>query len=65
MNKSPFASKTLWINGLTIAGVVITALVNHELIMEHPGVMSAMTIALSGINMVLRFMTGQPITAGK
>lgn len=64
-SKSPFASKTLWINGLTIAGVIITALVNHELITQNPGVMSALTIALSGINMILRFISGTSISVGK
>lgn len=62
-SKSPISSKTLWVNGLSIAAVVITALTSHELIVEHPAVMSGLTVALSAINMGLRFLTNSPLKA--
>jgi len=61
MSKSPFSSKTLWVNGLTLAAVVLTALVDHQLIVENPAVLAALTMGLSAVNMVLRFVTSQPV----
>ena len=61
MSKSPFASKTLWVNGLTLAAVVLTALVDHQLITENPAVVAALTMGLSAVNMILRFVTSQPV----
>jgi len=61
MSKSPFASKTLWVNGLTLAAVVLTALVDHSLITENPAVLASLTMGLSAVNMVLRFLTNKPV----
>lgn len=62
MSKSPFASKTLWVNGLTLAAVVLTALVDHTLIIDSPAVLAALTMGLSAVNMVLRFLTNKPLS---
>lgn len=63
MSKSPVASKTLWVNGLTLGVVVLTALVDHTLITENPAILAALTMALSGANMVLRFLTNKPLSS--
>ena len=58
--KSIFASRVLWVNGLTVAAAVLTALsgVAHNL---PPDAMPYIVSALAAVNFALRFLTTVPI----
>jgi hypothetical protein len=57
--KSPLASKTLWINGLTLAVSVLTAVAAPDVL--PPSVAPYLVAALAVANLVLRFLTTKPI----
>ena len=54
-HKSPWLSKTLWINGLTFIGSVLLAI-------TATGSPEWAIAALAGVNVALRFITKEPIT---
>lgn len=55
--KSPLLSKTLWINGLTLAATVLTWATG----IVPPEYQPVVTIGLAAVNFALRFLTSQPI----
>ena len=55
--KSPLASKTLWINGLTLVVTILTWATG----IVPPEYQPAVTIGLAVANFVLRFLTDSPI----
>jgi len=65
MSKSPLASKTLWVNGLSLAAAIITVLVDHQLILQYPAVVAGLTMGLSAVNMILRYFTTKPVVEPK
>lgn len=58
--KSPFASKTLWINGLTIAAVILSSLTTQTDLFSAE-TMKWITVGLALTNFGLRFVTTEPI----
>lgn len=60
--KSLLASKTLWVNVLTAAAAVLTALSGSELIPAT--VMPYIVVGLAAVNILLRTITTQPVTLG-
>jgi hypothetical protein len=59
--KSPVASKTLWLNGIILIAGVIGFIAGHEVIVDYPQAAAAMLAIQGALNIVLRFMTSQPI----
>lgn len=59
--KSPMKSKTVWANAAVIAVGVLTYLQGHELIAENPTVVSILAVAVGVGNVILRFITKDPI----
>lgn len=57
--KSPFASKTLWVNVATMIGALSLVVDSHLLSDEHT---RWALFAIAGTNLVMRFFTGQPIS---
>lgn len=57
--KSWLASKTLWLNGLTLAAVVLTALSGSPII--PPTALPYVVGALAAVNFALRFLTDAPL----
>lgn len=55
--KSPLASRTLWLNGLTLLVTVLTWATG----VVPPEWQPAVTIGLAAVNFVLRFITTDPI----
>lgn len=59
--KSPLASKTLWLNLIVLAAGVAGFVAGHDAIAEWPQIAAALVALQGGLNIVLRFMTTQPI----
>ena len=54
-------SKTLWVNGLTLAAGCLTLATGSDLIAAYPRLAAGAVIALSAINYALRLVTVQPV----
>ena len=59
--KSALVSKTVWANMAVLAVGVLTYLQGHELIVENPTVVSMLAVAVGVGNVILRFVTTDPI----
>ncbi len=55
--KSIFTSKTFWVNVLAVLAMVLQAMTGKELLN-----MEVQASILAGINIVLRFITKEPVT---
>jgi len=55
--KDWFRSKTLIVNGLSLAVAVITAVAGSTLVQDYPQAAASCAAALAAINMALRFLT--------
>ena len=63
MPKSPISSRTLWLNGLTIAAAILTALTGAADKLP-PEAMPYIVGGLALVNFALRFLTRVPIELG-
>lgn len=61
MGKAALASKTIWANMAVIAVGVLGYLQGHELIAENPTVVAILGVAIGVGNVILRFITSEPI----
>lgn len=59
--KSALKSKTIWANVAVIAVGVLGYLQGHELIAENPDVVAVLGIAIGIGNVLLRFVTSEPV----
>lgn len=64
-SKPWYLSKTVWVNVLTAAVAVGTVLGGQQIVTDNPGVAASLTAAVAGLNVVLRFITVQPLGAPK
>jgi len=55
-------SKTLWINMLVMMVAMLTAAMGTPLIENNPELMAYAVAAMGAINIVLRFVTTQPVS---
>jgi hypothetical protein len=62
VEKSPYQSKTLWINGLALAVTALTAIAGHEAVATNPQLALWIGAALAGMNILLRLVTTAPIS---
>jgi len=62
--KSWWKSKTIWINTLTLAASILGVLIASELVQENPRLVLILAgIALPVINVLLRWLTDEPISS--
>lgn len=61
MGKAALASKTIWANMAVIAVGVLSYLQGNELIAENPTVVAILGVAIGIGNVILRFITNEPI----
>ena len=62
--KSWWKSKTFWINSLTLIAGVVAVVSESELLEKNKELVIGMTtIAIPVINLVLRWLTDQPVTS--
>jgi hypothetical protein len=59
--KSPLASRTVWLNGLILAAGVVGFIAGHDVIQDMPQLVAALVAAQGALNIVLRFLTSEPI----
>lgn len=58
-------SRTIWAQLLPIAVAILALLADDQLLTNHPQAVAGLFLAVGIINIVLRSITGQPITRGK
>ena len=57
MPKSWIKSKTIILNGLTLAASLLTVVAGSELVADHPKAAAGIVAALAAVNVALRFVT--------
>lgn len=62
MPKGFWKSRTFWLNAITLAVAVLVALLGQPLVAEHSLAVMILTAIVAGLNVVLRFLTGTPIS---
>lgn len=64
MNAKPiWQSKTIWVNGLTLAAGVLSLVAGSDLIAAFPRAAAAVVTTLGVVNVALRFVTTTPIAS--
>jgi hypothetical protein len=61
--KAWWQSKTIWLNLIALLAAVLTVVVDDQWVQQNPRLVLAVGGALTVLNMVLRMLTGQPISA--
>jgi hypothetical protein len=59
--KRLFRSKTFWVNLVAGIGSVIAAVTNSEMLADNPEVAAYGATGLAVLNLILRFMTKEPV----
>lgn len=59
--KKWWQSKMIWVNALTVLVGVVGYVAGHNVIREYPELVAVLVAIQGGINVVLRFVTGEPI----
>ena len=62
--KSLFASKTIWVNVLTIVAGALVFVQDHNLFVENPDIVAALSGVLALVNVGLRFITDSAVSVG-
>ena len=57
MPKSWIKSKTIVLNGLTLAASLLTVVAGSELVADYPRAAAGIVAALAAVNIALRFVT--------
>ena len=60
--KSPLASKTIWVNVLTIVTATLAFVGGQEVIAQYPQVVAGLVAAQGLLNVILRFVTYKPLS---
>ncbi len=59
--KGIFQSKTFWVNALTLAVSIATALQGADFVAVNPELVAAIGVAVSALNIALRLITKVPV----
>lgn len=59
--KGIFQSKTFWVNALTLAVSIATALQGADFVATNPELVAAIGVAVSALNIALRLITKVPV----
>ena len=58
-------SRTIWAQLLPLVVAILALLADDQLLSNHPQAVAGLFLAIGVINIVLRSITGQPLTRGK
>ncbi len=61
MKKSFWASKTFWVNMLTLCVGIVGYVAGSEVIADYPAILAVMIAVQGAVNVALRFVTWQAI----
>ena len=61
MPKSWIQSKTIILNGLTLAASLLTVVAGSELVADYPRAAAGIVAALAAVNVALRLVTYLPV----
>jgi len=61
MKKSPLKSKTVWLNLVVLAVALVGAAQGVDWVAANPQVVTILAAVSGGLNLVLRFLTSEPI----
>lgn len=64
-SKPWWQSKTIWISALTLIIGIVGFIAGQDFIASNPQVAGWFTMGLGLLNIILRFLTGKPITKGQ
>lgn len=60
--KSVLASKTVWVNILSLVAISLTAVADSSIITENPALVGGVAVAISVVNLLLRLVTKTAIS---
>jgi len=61
MNKKWYASKTVWVNALTVLVGVVGYMAGQEIIQDNATLLAGLVAVQGALNVALRFVTWRPI----
>ena len=61
-NKSLFASRTFWLNAVTLVAGIVGYVAGHDLIQDNASFVGILVAVQGGLNIVLRLFTSKPIS---
>ena len=61
MTKSFIKSRTFWVNLVTLLVGIAACVAGSEIIVEYPQIIAVLAAVQGALNIVLRFITTQPI----
>ena len=65
LGKGLLKSKTMWVNLLTMLAGAVTYFADSELVTNNPDTVAMLGVGLGLVNIILRFLTKEPITSVK
>lgn len=60
-SKPATASKTIWVNVITLVIALLSTAAANEWVAAHPQTVSFIVATIAALNIVLRFITNQPL----
>lgn len=61
VKKSVFASKTVWVNVISLITGVVGVVAGSDMVAEYPAIVAGFVAAQSALNVLLRLFTSKPI----
>lgn len=60
--KSIFASRTFWVNAVSLVALAATAILDSDIVKQYPTAVLAIGMVINAVNIWLRKQSTQPVT---